>query len=316
MPKRLLKFSLYGLLAIVLLVAALLVYWLLPVLHDPTDDYSAADTTVASAIAGRRWRQARHQFTEFILTSRSGIRVPVTIARPLGDHPHPPAVILLAGQGTGRDACGLIETDLPLLCVALSYPYEGEARLNDLNMLWNVREVQNAVVHTPPAVLLTLDYISGRADLSPGRIELVGVSLGAFLASVPAAMDTRIDRLWLIHGAADPATVLSYRLKDRFRSPWLRRWLGRGLSVLVAGPYLKPERWVGKVAPRPVIIVNARDEQAFPPQTVERLHRAAAEPREIIWTAGGHVMPGKQTVVHQLNTIVIDRINRELKKPD
>lgn len=302
------RFFLYTLGGLLAVVVAVFGYWLVPVMDDPVADYGPADTRVERVVEERRWKAAAGHYRQVTLYSQSGIRVPVSVRRPAGAVEHMPVMILLGGQGTGRDACALIDVQPDLVCVALSYPYEGAADLHGLSALWNVREVQAAIVNTPPAVLMVIDYIANRSELNAGHIELVGVSLGAFLASVPAALDTRVRRLWLVHGAAMPARVLSHQLREDIPYPWLRDGLGQALSVLIAGPYLKPERWVGRVAPRPVVLINAREDEALPAPTIRRLHAAAAQPREIIWTEGGHVLPGREAVIRQLTELVVQRI--------
>jgi hypothetical protein len=41
---------------------------------------------------------------------------------------------------------------------------------------------------------------------------------------------------------------------------------------------------------------------------VERLYAAAGEPKELIWTEGGHINPDRPEIVRQLLEIVRSRI--------
>lgn len=60
-------------------------------------------------------------------------------------------------------------------------------------------------------------------------MELAGISFGAYLAAVPAALDPRVKRLWLIHGSGDPAAVLEAGLRKRI--PWSVFASGLGLAA-------------------------------------------------------------------------------------
>jgi fermentation-respiration switch protein FrsA (DUF1100 family) len=50
---------------------------------------------------------------------------------------------------------------------------------------------------------------------------------------------------------------------------------------------------VGRIAPRPLLFVNATRDAIVPRAAAERLHAAAGEPREVRWFESGHVdLPG------------------------
>jgi hypothetical protein len=88
----------------------------------------------------------------------------------------------------------------------------------------------------------------------------------------------------------------------------LQKLAARLLAIFTASHHLRPEKWVGRISPRPVIVVNARDDEAYPASSVESLHEALGNPAEVIWTEGLHVTPGRIEVVEQLFDIVLERI--------
>ena len=79
-------------------------------------------------------------------------------------------------------------------------------------------------------------------------------------------------------------------------------------NVLAAGPRLAPELWVPQVAPRPVIMINALDDERLPREAVEALYASAREPKEQIWLTGQHIQPNRQEVVRQLVDVVLSRV--------
>ena len=115
---------------------------------------------------------------------------------------------------------------------------------------------------------------------------LVGVSLGAFLVATPGALDERFRRVWLVQGAGEPADVFAHKFHQSGHSRWFGRLLANTMAALIYSHYLKPERWVGRIAPRPVIVINTRHDETFPASSVAALHKALKMPSEVIWAEG------------------------------
>ncbi len=137
------------------------------------------------------------------------------------------------------------------------------------------------------------------------RVELVGVSFGAFFAPIAAALDQRVTRLWLIHGAGRPYTLFDYSLERYVPYSAPRALVAGVVNVLAGGPRLAPELWVPQVAPRPVIMINASDDERLPREPIYALHASALEPKEVIWLPGQHVQPNREEVVRQLMDVVL-----------
>ena len=173
----------------------------------------------------------------------------------------------------------------------------------------NILHVQQTLRDVTPAIMLTLDYLLQLEHVDPAQVELVGVSLGAFLAPPAAALDERITRTWLVQGAGDPGSIYAYQLRDRVAWDAWRRVSAGLLALLSDVHHLAPEYWVGRIAPRPVVVINSRQDRAFPAENVHVLHDALAEPYEIIWLEeGGHVRPDETAIIQQLSNIVLARI--------
>lgn len=171
--------------------------------------------------------------------------------------------------------------------------------------------MQQAIKDTTPAVMLAMDYLATLPQVNPQRIELAGVSLGAFFVSAPGAFDPRFHRVWLIHGAGEVDKVLEKGTERYIKNAALRHVTGKLLSRLTFSHYLGPEQWVGRISPRPVIIINARDDPSFPTSSIAALHNAAREPYEIIWMQSDHIMPGRTEIVETLSSLVLQRIMKD-----
>ena len=49
------------------------------------------------------------------------------------------------------------------------------------------------------------------------------------------------------------------------------------------------EKWVPRIAPRPLVMVNASGDERLPRESVGALYHAAGEPKEQVWMPGRHV---------------------------
>jgi hypothetical protein len=218
-----------------------------------------------------------------------------------------PAVLLLGGHVTGRDAVRLIPETRGAVVVAMSYPYHGEHRLRGLEIIRQVPAIRRAVLDTPPAVMLAVDYVASLPGVDPTRLEGVGVSLGAPFMVIAGALDPRLSRVWSIHGSGGSYGPLAANLERTIPFAPARAAVAALGSLLISGPRLAPERWVDRIAPRPFIMLNARDDEQMPRRFVERLYMRADQPKTMIWVPGGHVR-AKPELVHPLVDMVLARV--------
>jgi len=234
----------------------------------------------------------------------NGLKVDLRVLRPGGDAVRRPVVLLLGGHRTGRDAVDLLGGPGPFVVAALDYPYDGPDRPRGWRQsLATIPAARRALLDTPPAVLLALDWLLAQPWVDPASVELVGVSLGVPFAAVAGALEPRFGRVWLIHGGAGNREWIEHNLQTKVKKEWLRRLTGGLVYLLAHGPTLEAEYWTPHIAPRPVIIIGARADRRLPSHLVERLHHAAAAPKELIWTEGGHVDRRPEAVRRLLDTI-------------
>ncbi len=246
--------------------------------------------------------------TEVTLISSSGLEVDLTVRVPRDATTPRPLVVLLAGQGTGRDAVRYVANTRGIVAASLSYPYRGDKDAGKLALALDLRNIQKGLLDTIPAVMLAADWLSREPYVDPERIELAGGSMGAFLVSVPGALDTRFRRVWLVHGGGNPARVFEEGLKAHIRFGPSRRLAAKFLATVACSHHLAPEKWVGKISPRPVIVISALDDESIPRESVEILHQALAEPSEVIWMSTGHVMPGREEIIERITDLAFARI--------
>lgn len=195
-----------------------------------------------------------------------------------------------------------------VVLAALSYPYPGPPPAHGVRGVLSLPALRAAILDTPPAVLLALDHLVKQPYVDPGRIELVGVSLGAPFAVVAGALDPRFRRVWSVHGAGDLPLLIDTALRDAIPAAPLRRTVAHLAYALAGGPAVAPERWVGRIAPRPFVMLNALGDERLPRRAILSLYERARQPKELEWIPGPHIEPDRREVVEGLIGKVLGRI--------
>ncbi len=303
MSRRSVRIAAAGIVLLAIAAAA----WLLrnpePVFAARTGPLVRADT-----LAIRRDGGMLEQ--ELALTSATGLRVHVAVRRPSpapGDTARRMLFLLLGGQERGRGAAALVADTRGTVVASFDYPYDGDHRAKGLAVVAQVPAIRRALYDSPPAVTLALDYLLSRPDVDLARVELVGASFGASFATIAAARDPRVTRLWIAHGGGKPLAMINAGLEREIPVAPLR-WPVAGLATLLAsGPRFAAERWVGRVSPRPVVMLNALEDERIPRASVEALWNAAREPKLQVWLPGRHMQGNRQEVLRALIDTVMAR---------
>ncbi|HWS15850.1 MAG TPA: alpha/beta fold hydrolase [Candidatus Methylomirabilis sp.] len=132
-----------------------------------------------------------------------------------------------------------------------------------------------------------LSHILSLPGVSPERLVAFGQSLGAAVAvhTVATASPARLPRALILD-----SPFAGYRriVRDKLASlvvTWPIAWLA---SRFYDDEY-SPERWIGKVAPVPVIVIHGTADRVVPYAHGKMLYDLASDPKGI-WTVegGGH----------------------------
>ena len=201
--------------------------------------------------------------------------VPVLLCTPAGKAGPFPVVVAVHGvtshkaQMMAQVAPGLTKRGFAVLCPDL--PRHGE-RPGDPRSLVDRSDLGQAFKLARRAVTdvrETIDLACQRADLdTSGGVTLVGFSLGSWVNSIVGAADDRVRAMALLVGGALDIPPLMLRLPQ----------------VAATDPRLALAHFAG----RPLLLVNARQDQTVPPDWAERLFAAAPEPKEQVWYDCGH----------------------------
>jgi dienelactone hydrolase len=218
-----------------------------------------------------------------------------------------PLALILGGPYTGREAARLVGDARGVVVAAISYPFTGNPRPDAPTFLREIPKIRAAFLDTPPAIMLALDHLLRLPGVDTSQVEAIGVSLGAPFVCIVGAIDARITRVWAIHGSGGSYQPLEANMRRTIRFTPLRMVVAALGNVIISGPRLDPVRWVGRIAPRPFVMINAIGDERLPRSAVDALYRAAREPKEQLWMTGIHVH-GDSATIRRIVEIVTPRI--------
>ena len=259
----------------------------------------------APAYAGIRSDENREGFrwVDFVFDGVRGHQVPAVMALPLDADEPVPCVIFLHGIGQKKDFLAEIAqpfVDAGYAMASFDQYTRGE---RDVDLSW----WQEAGAFRERAALTVLDtrrlvdYLESRNDIAGVRVYLVGASYGAITGATAVAMEPRIKAAVMVYGGGNLRSLLS---SDAVNASFNSSSFGflQGPVMGLAAWYLAPSdpiRYVGEVAPRPLLFQNGTADQLIPVDAANAFFAAANEPKEQRWYVGDHIGTDVATV-HQV----------------
>lgn len=275
-------------------------------LRDPMPHFTARRSALAGVSADSAVIEDGYLLEPLRITATSGLAVNILVRRAIADtgRRNLPLAVILGGHYTGREAARLLGETPGVVVAAMSYPYEGSPRPDALTFLKDIPRIRKAFLDTPPAILVALDYLLQRPEVDSGRVEAIGVSLGAPFVVIAGALDQRITRVWSLHGSGGSFAPLQAQMRREIPFAPLRFVAAGVANLIIDGPRLDPVRWAADISPRPFLMVNASDDERLPRRAVESLYASARDPKELIWMSGVHIRADKETITRLLDIVM------------
>lgn len=213
-----------------------------------------------------------------------------------GDGPFP-AVLLNDGRELNSAALDHLPSEFgDVVVISLDYPGGIPYEFDAFAVVLQSDRIRGELRRIPRLFSLAGAYLTQRSDVDSSRVAMVVTSFAVPFGVLAAAEDRRFRNVGLIYGAGHLGTVIEANLSLK---PRLLRSVA---AMLVSQLYdeFEPTRYIARIAPRPVIMVNGRDDRQMPVEAVRALYTAAREPKTLTWLTTGHLLPSNTPLIRAL----------------
>ncbi|MBM1105123.1 alpha/beta fold hydrolase [Aurantibacter crassamenti] len=133
---------------------------------------------------------------------------------------------------------------------------------------------RNIISQTVFDLRRAVDFIATRKELDQNRIGYYGISLGGIIGTIFCGVDSRI-KVPVIALAGGQLNLL-------YEKNALTQEAKDFVSII------EPLNFVQHITPRPLLMLNAKNDEIVPPAMSKLLYYEAKEPKEIIWYDAKH----------------------------
>jgi hypothetical protein len=261
------------------------------------------DPPVTAEVA---FAQARGRYDLYRIRLRAaGETATGRLLRPRRGQGRLPAVLLNDGRELNSTALEHLPSEFgDVVVLSLDYPEEVPFEFEPLTLLLGSDDIRRELRRIPRLFSLGGAYLTQRADVDSSRIAMVVTSFAVPFGVLAAAEDRRFRNVGLIYGAGDLGAVLEANLT---LEPRILRSVAAWLAHQLYGEF-EPTNYVAGLAPRPLIMVNGRDDPQMPVQAVQALYAAAREPKTLIWLTTGHLLPTDRPLIRALVDTTLARL--------
>ncbi len=140
-----------------------------------------------------------------------------------------------------------------------------------------------------------LAFLGSQPEIPPRPYGVYGISMGGAVALMVAARDERLGAVVVDSAYPNLAETMDHHV--RLMYPWLPRqpfgWFVHATYRLRYGVWpeeVSPERAIGGLSPRPVLVFHGAEDPRMPVTGAQRLAEASGEPKELVVLSGaGHL---------------------------
>ncbi len=133
---------------------------------------------------------------------------------------------------------------------------------------------RNVISQTVFDLRRAVDFIESREELDAEQIGYFGISLGGIIGTVVCGVERRIKVPVIVLAGGQ----LDLLFEEKITSSEAKNFVS----------FIDPMNFVGQISPRPLLMINAKNDEVIPPEMSKLLFEKAKEPKEIIWYDAKH----------------------------
>jgi len=219
-----------------------------------------------------------------IYTSAHEQRVTAILMIPKGTGPFPAVIAQHGYQGSKQvdyvaAVCDfLVKQGYAVMAIDAQYHGERAKAGRDMFMYATApHTARDAFAQTVIDLRRAVDVLQARPEIDAKRIGYWGASMGAMLGAVFCGLDNRIKAACLVVGGGGLANALSKRFG-----------VTPSGDIKDALTVIEPVNYVGMISPRPLLMLNGKQDKTISVEAAQALFDAAGEPKRIVWYDAGH----------------------------
>ncbi len=206
-------------------------------------------------------------------------RVTSLLSLPQNGNPPYPLVIIQHGLGDSKDTDYMMLGDSILsskgfAVFRIDFAMHGERVSKKYKFKGIDYTLRDAIEQTVFDLRRGLDYLDTRPDIDSTKTGYIGISLGGIAGTVFCGIDKRVEvPVICIAGGG-------MRMMEGVE--------GFSDKVTAMMAPIEPLNFVKGISPRPLLFINAENDEIIPKPMAMLLHSAAEEPKEVIWYDSKH----------------------------
>ena len=200
---------------------------------------------------------------------------------PAGEGPTP-VIILLHGVGD-RKTVDYIEAghqyfvNAGYAVLRIDIANHGDRKVHDYDFsltdgyrYWT----RDIIIQTVFDLRRSIDFLETRDEIDHTKIGFYGISLGGVIGTIFSGVDNRVK--------APVIALAGGNLNLMFGLDAMKKETKEFFGII------DPINFVEEIAPRPLLMINAENDEVIPPITSKLLYKKGKDPKEIIWYPSKH----------------------------
>ncbi len=236
-------------------------------------------------------------------TSTNNQRVPGWLTIPAKGKKPFPCIMVGHGLGGSKQDFDMVYgyfASRGYATLAVDAQYHGERAIKGMDILgrryYTMREVlMQSIVDNRRGI----DYLETLPEIDSDRIGYLGISMGVLIGAPFVSIDKRIVTAVMLVGGGNFEIIM----RDSSLLPFilLRETSDVPLSEVAAKfKAVDPVNHIANFAPRPLLMLNGKNDNVVPPSAAQALFDAAGQPKKIIWYDSGHIPPFDKVLEHSI----------------
>ncbi len=206
-------------------------------------------------------------------------RVTALLSVPSTSKPPYPLAIILHGLGDNKNTDYMMLGDSILsskgfAVFRIDFAMHGERVKKKYKFKGIDYTLRDAIEQTVFDLRRGLDYLDSRADIDSTKTGFIGISLGGIAGTVFCGVDKRVEVPVICIAGGGLRAMAGVK--------------GFGSKITAMMAPIEPLNFVEEISPRPILFINAEDDEVIPKPMAMLLHSKADEPKKVIWYKSKH----------------------------